>query len=150
MVSEQTMKMRLYETNLLLGRELKAGEQLSLQLWPDYPFVDFAVRALRDRHYHRNFMPSSWLAFGTDVLGFLPPGVAKLIAAELRSLEGKDSNGEFTYAHCRFVEVDRWGAAVVALSGPVAEEARGLLDSVESTEEDALAPLIDLIEGQPG
>ncbi len=130
-----SVTLRLYDTNLLLARELKAGETISLQLWPHYPNVDFAVRVLRDRHFSECVMPTSFVAFGTDVLGYLPPQVANIVSVQLRDweldqeVECGDNNLSGTL--CRFLEIDRWGAAIVELSGPLVKDCRDDIDRAE-------------------
>lgn len=119
------VRMRLYDTNILLAREIQPGEPVTLQLWPHYPNVDFAVRIIRDRNYQKSLMPSDYIAFGTDILGFLPPEEAKIVSERLRSWEESlDSalpGDEYEDASCVFREMDAWGAAVVEIGGSIAE-----------------------------
>lgn len=129
------VSLRLYDTNLLLARELKPGETVSLQLWPHYPNVDYAVRVLRDRHYQDCIMPTTFVAFGTDILGYLPPEVAKKVAMHLREWEMDreiDEPGDMLGgSRCRFLEMDRWGAAIISLEGPLAVDCRDDVDEPE-------------------
>lgn len=115
--------LRLYDTNLMLARELKPGAELSLQLCEGYPYVSHAVRVLHDRQYDRPIMPSGYIAFGFDILGFLPERAAHLVVAQIRSWEGQHvADPEHDAAlgcAVRLVKIDRWGSAVVSLEGPL-------------------------------
>ncbi|MBL8670680.1 MAG: hypothetical protein JNK11_08525 [Alphaproteobacteria bacterium] len=139
-----TLKLRLYESNLLLAREMKKGEKLSMQLWSQYPYLDYAVRLVHDRHYKRSFMPSGFLAFGTDVLGFLPPGVAKVCAPKLKAFEEELEATFQPFGSCRFEEVDRWGTAIIEMSGSIVGECAAVIANEDKGEVDLLAPMADV------
>lgn len=128
-----TPKLRLYDTNLMLARELKPGAELSLQLCAGYPYVGHAVRVIHDRTYSRPVMPSSYIAFGFDILGFLPERAARLTATRLQEWEERHKadpeHDAAADAALRLVKIDRWGAAVVSLSG-------ALFDGIEDDADD--------------
>lgn len=131
-----TPKLRLYDTNLMLARELKPGAGLSLQICAGYPYVGHAVRVIHDRAYSRPVMPSSYIAFGFDILGFLPERAAHLTVARLREWEGRHAvdpkQDAAADAEVRLVKIDRWGAAVVSLDG-------ALFDGIEDDADDEAA-----------